>query len=206
MAKREQRVRARFPRVGGFILAAASPKQSTVAWGSGAYGEELVGAVVDGLADEGVLALHDRRIPGRRANIDHLAFAPAGVFVIDAKRYNGCRVEMRRVRSWRAPTRYLLLVGGRDRSQLVTDLVAQVAVVRQALSRLPGGDAIPVLPVLAFVDGRLPLLGQLSLDGVQIVSVKQLATLLRQPGELLFEQRQAAQAHLWRELPSYTQG
>ena len=33
--------------------------------------------------------LHDRRIPGTRANIDHIAVASSAVWVIDAKRYNG---------------------------------------------------------------------------------------------------------------------
>ncbi len=33
--------------------------------------------------------LHDRRIPGSRANIDHIAIATSGVWVIDAKRYKG---------------------------------------------------------------------------------------------------------------------
>jgi hypothetical protein len=34
-------------------------------------------------------ALHDRRVSGTRANIDHFVIGPAGVFVIDAKRYEG---------------------------------------------------------------------------------------------------------------------
>jgi hypothetical protein len=33
--------------------------------------------------------LHDRRIPGTRANIDHLAVTPTGVYVIDTKKYQG---------------------------------------------------------------------------------------------------------------------
>jgi Nuclease-related domain len=34
-------------------------------------------------------ALHDRRVSGSRANIDLFVIGPAGVFVIDAKRYEG---------------------------------------------------------------------------------------------------------------------
>jgi hypothetical protein len=34
-----------------------------------------------------VAVLHDRRIPGSRANIDHIAIAATGVWVIDSKRY-----------------------------------------------------------------------------------------------------------------------
>ena len=61
--------------------------------------------------------LHDRRIPGSRANIDHLVISPAGVFVIDAKNYKG-RVE-RRVRGAWLSGEDCLYVGGRDKTKLV---------------------------------------------------------------------------------------
>lgn len=38
---------------------------------------------------DGIRVLHDRRVPGTRGNIDHLVVAPAGIFVVDAKRYDG---------------------------------------------------------------------------------------------------------------------
>jgi Nuclease-related domain len=46
-------------------------------------------------------ALHDRRVSGTRANIDHFVIGPAGVFVIDAKRHQG-RGLVRRARRHRA--------------------------------------------------------------------------------------------------------
>jgi hypothetical protein len=53
----------------------------------GARGEEkLAGAI---LAMPGVNVLHDRRVPGSSANIDHIVIAPAGIFVVDAKLYQG---------------------------------------------------------------------------------------------------------------------
>jgi len=39
--------------------------------------------------------LHDRRIPGSRANIDHIVVAPSGVWIIDAKRYSDQLVQRR---------------------------------------------------------------------------------------------------------------
>src|SRR5205085_1810838 len=80
-------VRDAHPRIGSFILAVTSEPQSTRAWASGAAGERRVAERLAVLAGEDVLLLHDRRIPGTRANIDHLAVGPAGVYVIDAKRY-----------------------------------------------------------------------------------------------------------------------
>jgi hypothetical protein len=76
---REQRVRERFPRIGGFLLAVTDEPQSTKAWDTGAAGEQVVGARLDGLTGDGLTVLHDRRIPGTRANIDHLVVSRAGV-------------------------------------------------------------------------------------------------------------------------------
>lgn len=55
------------------------------AYGIGAEGERLTGRVLDKL--DGYVVLHDRKIPGSRANIDHIAFGPGGVFVIETKKY-----------------------------------------------------------------------------------------------------------------------
>ncbi|WP_245561710.1 nuclease-related domain-containing protein [Agromyces italicus] len=54
-------------------------RQSTHAWSVGAAGEEVVGARLDAIASEHIRVLHDRRIPGSRANIDHLVVTPGGV-------------------------------------------------------------------------------------------------------------------------------
>ena len=77
MVKREERIRAAHPRLGGLLLALTDEPQSTKAWAAGARGEELLGARLDGLAGEGVRVLHDRRIPRTKANIDHIAVAPS---------------------------------------------------------------------------------------------------------------------------------
>ena len=108
-------------------------------------------------SDRGVLALHDRRIPGSRANIDHIAVGPAGVYVIDAKRVRerpdpgapgGAGLF--------SPRRDELLVRGRVRNNLVAGVEKQVAVVRAALDAAGLGD-VPVTGVLCFVDGLFPL-------------------------------------------------
>jgi hypothetical protein len=82
-------VRARHPRLGGLILAATDEPQSTRTWEHGAVGEERLGARLDTVAGQGIAVLHDRRIPGTTANIDHVAVTATGVWVIDAKRYKG---------------------------------------------------------------------------------------------------------------------
>ena len=148
-AKREERVRAAHPRVGGLLLAAFDDPHSTKAWSTGAEGERRVAATLDALAADGVVILHDRRIPRTKANIDHLVVAPSGVWVVDSKHYTG-RVERRDVGSFFRPDERLF-VGTRDCSKLLGGMVPQVEAVRAAVSYL---EEPPVIPVLCFVDAE----------------------------------------------------
>lgn len=78
-AARENRVRSAHPRLGGLLLAVSGEPASTAACGTE------------------VLFLHNRRLgPGRRdGDLDHVAVAPGGVFVIDAKNVRVARVSIR---------------------------------------------------------------------------------------------------------------
>lgn len=89
MAKRDARVRERFPRSGGLLLKVFEEGQPTKAWKIGAGGEELLGGMFDRMAGPRLRVLHVRRIPGSRANIDHIVLCPNGVMVVDAKKYEG---------------------------------------------------------------------------------------------------------------------
>ena len=81
----------------GRLASAVAPKrtigpepQSVTAWQKGSHGEVRVGGVLDGWAiTVGAVVLHDRKIPGSRANIDHLVVARSGVWSVDAKEYTG---------------------------------------------------------------------------------------------------------------------
>jgi Nuclease-related domain len=145
LAKKQQKVdedaewrsaiRAKRP-VLGRIATTLTPKpqigpesQATEAWKLGAQGERRVAEVLEEVA--GIEVLHDRRVPGTVANIDHIVVGPSGVFVVDAKKYTG-RVEARDVgRLFRVDER--LYVNGRDRTKLVDGVRGQVDVVRTAL-------------------------------------------------------------------------
>ena len=92
--------------------------------------------------------LHDRRIPGSRANIDHLVVAASGIWIIDAKSYKG-KVEQRDVGKW-LQTDNRLYVNGRDQSKLVGGLARQINAVLEAIE-----DAdIRVSAALCFVDSE----------------------------------------------------
>jgi hypothetical protein len=150
--RRESQIRERHKRLGGVILALSSDPQSTTAWGAGARGEETVGRYLDALRAEGMAVLHDRRIPGSKANIDHIVISPAGVFIVDPKNYRG-KVEQRDVGGlFRTDLR--LYVGGRDKTKLVKGMDRQVTAVRAALAHDEKWRDVPVMPVLLFISAE----------------------------------------------------
>lgn len=146
--RREQDTLLRYPRVGKLVLALSEEPQPLRAWSKGAAGEEALGAQLDRRASERLVVLHDRRIRGSRANIDHIAITPGGVFVIDAKHYSG-RVEQRDLGGW-FRTDLRLYVGSRDCTKLVLGCEDQAEVVRDAVRPLGFAD-LPVRPVLCFI-------------------------------------------------------
>ena len=145
------------------------------------------------IAGNSLRVLHDRRIPSRRANIDHLAVSPAGVFVVDAKRYRNARPALRVEGGLLRPRTEFLTVGGRDRTTLVTGIQRQVALVHEALAGLP---EVPVRGVLCFVDTDWPLIGAaVTVNDVAVMSPKKLKALPAKPGPL--DEGQIADAQ-WR--------
>jgi len=175
------------------------------AWQSGERGEIAVARVLDSLADHSIPALHDRRIPHKRSNIDHIAIGPAGVYVIDAKRYVRQRVEVRRFGGLFSPRRSELFVGGRRKMDLVNGLEPQEDAVLEALAELELPTGYIVQPVLCFINADWSLLsGNLSVDGVPVVGPRGLKKLVQQKGPLDAQTRQQIHSHLAERLPSMT--
>ena len=153
------------------------------AWNDGAQGEEFVAQALAGRAP-GVPILHDRRMPGGRANIDHIALAASGIYVIDTKRYKG-KIEVH-VPLFGSPQ---LRIAGRDRTKLIDGLETQVAVVSRAVE-----DVAPEAPIhgcLCFVapeglfsEVELPLLRTYKIRGYPLYHVRLLAARLNSDGPL----------------------
>ena len=145
------------------------PPQSETAWQRGAEGERIVGTALDALQANGVTVLHDRKIPGTRANIDHLVVTAQAVFTVDAKRYRG-KIDVRGAR---------LYVGGRDRSKLLEQALRQQQVVADSLAK-GGFTNVDVVPVLCFVGVEWPLLfPPRRVGGVRLCSPRRLRTTLQ---------------------------
>ena len=178
-AKREERTRTKHPKLGGLILALSDDPQSTRAWDTGALGEERLGNRLNELASDSLRVLHDRRIPGSRANIDHIAVAPTGVYVIDAKKYKG-RPQLKIEGGFLRPRVEKLLVGTRDCTKLVDGVLKQVDIMRGL-----AGDDLPIHGVLCFVEADLPLIGgSFTTRGVQALWPKRLYPKLKADGPL----------------------
>jgi Nuclease-related domain len=136
-------------KLGSVYLFFKDEPQSTRAWGTGSAGEERLARYFGKSLPDSAIVLHDRRIPGSRANIDHIVVAPSGVWVIDAKDYKG-KVERRDVGPfWRSDVR--VFVGGRDRTKLVRGMAGQVEATRGALAKDPLAADVAVTPAVCFV-------------------------------------------------------
>lgn len=181
-AKRERQIEEKWGtgRLGKIAKALSDDPQTTRAWKEGAIGEERVAQVLtERLGDTAVL-LHDRKVPRTRGNIDHIAVASSGVWIIDAKRYKG-KVEKRDKGGW-FNTDLRLYVGGRDRTKLVEAMGWQHDAVRSAL----GDEDVPVHRTLTFVGAEWPLFfaKPLRIDDVLVSWPAKLADLISEPGPL----------------------
>ncbi len=61
------------------------PRPDPERWLRGAAGEEVTARILGALPARRWVVFHDRRIPGSRANLDHVVIGPTGVWVIDTK-------------------------------------------------------------------------------------------------------------------------
>jgi hypothetical protein len=194
-ANRERRVREQHPRTGGLRLAwREAPTHETV-WARGAGGEELVAASLAARLRDEAIVLHDRRIPRSRANIDHIAIAPSGVWVIDTKRYSG-RVTVH------APVfgSAKLLIAGRDQTKLIGGLEKQVALVRDAVSAI--ASDVPVHGALCIVEADLPFLGTTTFRGFPLLYPRALAKRINRGETLAVDRIRATAAALAERFPT----
>jgi len=140
-------------------------------------------------------------MPRRRTNIDHLAIAPSGVFVIDAKRYRG-KIEVRKP-FFGEPR---LFIAGRDKTKLVEGLERQREAVLAALAMT--APELPVHACFCFLNpagqaggSGLPLLRTLSIAGFPLFSPRKLSKRLGAPGTLAPHSRQEVAERLAAAFP-----
>jgi Nuclease-related domain len=156
------------------------PSTDAAAWRRGAAGERRTARLLARLERDGWVILHDLAVPGSRANLDHLAIGPGGVFVIDSKQYRG-RLQL---------DSFGQLWHGRD--PLAPTLRAVSFEGDQAAQVLPD-PGVAVLPVVAVHGAQVPW-GKLVMQGVPVVSARRLPSMLGALPPVLGPERVAALA------------
>lgn len=91
-------------------------------WRRGAGGERATAALLEPLGLAGWVVLHDRRVPGMRANIDHLVASGTHLWVLDTKVWRGNIVRLGDGQLWYADAP-------------VADRLAVVARIAEAVER-----------------------------------------------------------------------
>lgn len=123
------------------VLKAVVEPDHVRAWGIGAEGERVTARELAKLPAE-YRALHDLRILGSRANVDHVVIGPTGVFVVESKRMRG---------KLRVPGDEVF-IGGRRR-RMVEEVRTEVAAVENVLA--VAGMTVEVRPIL-YIQGADP--------------------------------------------------
>jgi hypothetical protein len=159
------------------------------AWDKGASGEVEIGLALQGLGPEFVV-LHDRKIPGSRANIDHLVVGPCGIFVVETKNVTG-RVTVERGE---------LRVSGRRRAY-AEQAWKEAGAVQAVAATQCAALGLDVTPLLCFTTrAELPW-RRASIEDVPILYPKGVvATIRERPARLAPSQVAELAQHLEREL------
>jgi hypothetical protein len=156
------------------VLSALLKTPNTVtAWQTGAEGEVRTGRLLEPLEAEGFRILHDRRIPGSRANIDHIVIGPPGIFVVETKSYSGSL----QIRGGE------VFVAGRRKNGWIAEVKREASAVETALADEIAAHGWTVTPVICVHRAALPWFRS-EVQGVRIVSGKDLASRLRKADQV----------------------
>jgi hypothetical protein len=132
---------------------------AAIRWDQGASGEELTARLLAPLARIGWVILHDRRIPGTPANLDHLLIGAGTVWVVDTKAWRGRVKLLGDGRLWYGRTHL---------DQVLAAMRWQAHVVAEHVQRCLI-QPVPIRPVLCLHGVRLPA-DPLHFDGVTLVT------------------------------------
>jgi hypothetical protein len=172
--------------LGGLAVVAAGwglrfrPSPEAIAWRHGAAGERRTARLLNPLARQGWVVLHDLAVPGSRANIDHLVIGSGGVFVIDSKQYRG-RLQL-------DPTGRLW----HGRYPLTPTLQAVSFEADRAAQVLPD-PGMAVVPIVAVHGAQVPW-GKVVMNGVPVVAAIRLPSMLGELPAVLGPERVASLA------------
>jgi Nuclease-related domain len=169
--------------LGGLAAVAAGwglrfrPSPEAIAWRRGAAGERRTARLLGPLERHGWVVLHDVAVPGSRANIDHLAIGPGGIFVVDSKQYRGRLQLDGSGRLWHG------------RYPLAPTLQAVSFEADQA-ARVLLNPGVVVVPIVAVHGAQVPW-GKVVMTGIPVVSARRLPRMLRELSAMVGPERVA---------------
>jgi hypothetical protein len=144
-------------------------------WRRGARGERRTARQLDRLTDRGWVVFHDLAVPGSRANVDHLAVGPSGIFLIDSKNWRGRLVFAPDGTLWH---------GSYPMTAALATIGFEVAAIAGALET----PSSALEPLIVIHGSTIPW-GEQFLGGVGVLPGRQLApTLLALPPRLSDQQ------------------
>lgn len=148
--------------------------QTITAWAIGAVGEARTASYLEQLIDEGFRVIHDRAIPGSRANIDHIVIGPPGIVVVETKSFKG-RLRVRGLEVY---------VDGRRRTGMIEEVRREALAVQIALADEIEAHGYRIGAIICVHRADLPW-RRVQVDGIPIVAGRGLVKILRgAPGQL----------------------
>lgn len=164
--------------VAGAFVITRLPREA-LAWGRGAKGERKTGDGLVPLERRGFVLLHDRRIPGGRGNIDHIAIGPQGIFVIESKYLSGT-IEI---------TNNRLFIADNERQNVVEEVYREALATQIALGERLNHLRLTVTPILCIHGSRVPWLDT-KVAGIRLFSGRELRKIADGPAVLSVDQVQ----------------
>lgn len=194
MAERKVRVMTAHPWIGRWLIGSTEVAHTTTAFAKGAEGERAAAERFTKELGESVHFLFNRRvgIGTDRGDIDIIAIAASGVFVIDPKAY-----RKKKVRANRAGDAFV--VDGRLRPALAVSMRRHIDAVAVAVCEGPM-PATSVSAAYCFIGAELPW-GRLVVDNVLATGPCGVVKMLKKAGPLTADDRAALHAYLSVQFP-----
>lgn len=194
VAERRARIKAAHPWIGRWLTRSVETPHTVTAFAKGAAGERAVARKLDRELGHCVRFLYNRRVGtgSERGDIDIIAIAPCGVFVIDPKAYAG-----KTVRASRSGDDFV--IDGRLRPALALSMRRHVDAVAIAVSEGPM-PAVSVDAAYCFVGAELPW-GRLIVDNVRATGPRGVVKMLKRSGPLTAQDRATLSDYLAEQFP-----
>ena len=162
-----------------------------------------VRTILDAAEAKGVVSLHNRRVPGRRGRMEHIAVGAGGIYVVDVLHFKNASIEVRPANGPNADTDDLV-VGGRVLTPAARAVAQRVEVLRMILLSAGLAD-VPVTGALCFVDGLLPLsVADLQVEGMHVLRPSGLTALVAASGSISLRDCETLREFLAERLPAAT--